>query len=144
MSISVRILADVLRPDGKASAHKGDVGCADKADMAKDIVPVKLYGNVNRSRIPRASVAQILFAVWDTNTHSYMDDGNGSIVVFSDVVEALHSIADGSGGSVAGLMVAEYLEGPWGPPSYATQDTCTEVVHACVQARQTNKPTFTL
>ena len=119
--ISVRIIADAVRDDGKTCAEKGQVGLVDSKewDGQGGTVRVLLEGKKNRATVPREACRAIRFGLWDVHDREFIAEGS-SALSFDNPKEALDALGDTATG---GLVVAEVIEGPWDSPRAFDSDT---------------------
>lgn len=112
--ISVRITTEVASPSGRVTGSVGAVGLVEPKGWPTGAseVYVHLEGRKNRVLAPCASLSKIRFGIWDSENHAFLREGLDGLV-FDDPYEAKKAI----GGECAEFMVAEYVEGPWNPPT---------------------------
>jgi len=123
--ISVRIIADAVRDDGKTCAEKGQVGRVDPKEWGGQglTVRVLLAGKKNRATVPREACRAIRFGLWDSEAHEFIVEG-ATALAFDDPRDALNALGD----IASGLIVAELLdEVSWDPPTAFSGDIPSDV-----------------
>lgn len=124
--ISVRIITDAVRDDGKTCAEKGQVGLVDSKewDGQGGTVRVLLAGKKNRATVPREACRAIRFGLWDSEAHEFIVEG-AEPLGFDDPRLA------GLAAAETDLVVSELIPGAWAPPEAYSGLGQTMVAQLC-------------
>lgn len=119
--ISVRITTEVASPSGRVTGSVGAVGLVEPKDWPAGAseVYVRLEGRKNRVLAPCASLSKVRFGIWDAYGHVFLEtDQKGEPLLFDDPYLAKQAI----GGDVPEFVVAEFISGPYNPPTALDSD----------------------